>query len=182
LIKKLPPPTADRCERRLFPPEQSLVNDKIDRPTIYYTETKRRNSRSAVTLHHVTAFCFAPLTRLSPSYDLVSQQQVSCVLLLNLQTNFPSFTVQQQDGLTSLPVSLHIICAPNTGHASNAAANRARQCCFHFHARSIQEFDYLRNPCVQGCRSNRECESHLSKSRRGSVHSRLPNASSETQA
>ena len=28
-------PHTDRYERRLFPPEQSLANDKIDRPAIY---------------------------------------------------------------------------------------------------------------------------------------------------
>jgi hypothetical protein len=81
-------------------------------------------------------------TRLSPSYDLVSQQQVSCVWLLNLQTNLPSFTVQQHDDLTSLPVSLHNICAPNTGHISNAAANRPSNAVF------ILRFGPCGNPTV----------------------------------
>src|SRR6516164_5270423 len=61
LIKKVPPPTPDRCERRLFPPEQSLANDKIDRPAIYFIQ-KRSDEvpRSAVTLHHCDGFLFCP--------------------------------------------------------------------------------------------------------------------------
>ena len=75
-------------------------------------------------------------------YDLVSQQQVSCVFLLNLQTNLPSCTVQQHDDVTSLPVSLHTICAPNTGQISNAAANRPSNAVFIF------RFALYSNPTV----------------------------------
>jgi hypothetical protein len=65
LIKKLTAPHTDRYERRLFPPEQSLANDKIDRPAIYLYKneaTKFRDQPSRFTI--VTAFCFAPLTTL----------------------------------------------------------------------------------------------------------------------
>ena len=54
-------PHTDRYERRLFPPEQSLANDKIDRPTIYYTETKRRS--------------FAAMKQTSPFFE------IACVLV-----------------------------------------------------------------------------------------------------
>ena len=107
-------------------------------------DSSRRRSNFRCAVHSVAChqqwklvypITFGVLTRLSPSYDLVSQQQVSCVFLLNLQTNLPSCTVQQHDDLTSLPVSLQIISAPNTGQISNAAANRPSNAVFIFRFR-----------------------------------------------
>jgi hypothetical protein len=65
LIKKLPPPTPDRCEGRLFPPEQSLANDKIDQPAIYLYRneaTKFRDQPSSFT--NCDGFLFFPLINL----------------------------------------------------------------------------------------------------------------------
>jgi hypothetical protein len=64
----------------------------------------------------------------APYFD--SQQHFSCVLLVNEQTNLPSFTEQQQDEVTSLPVSLQTSFAANTGDASIAAANNPQIACF----------------------------------------------------
>jgi hypothetical protein len=58
------------------------------------------------------------------------QQQVSCVFLLNSQTNFPSFTEQQHDEVTSLPVSLQISVAANAGDATIAVAINPNNACF----------------------------------------------------
>jgi hypothetical protein len=49
---------------------------------------------------------------------------------VNSQTNFPSFTEQQQDEVTSLPVSLQISLAANAGDASIAAAINPNNACF----------------------------------------------------
>jgi hypothetical protein len=51
--QKITAPHTDRYERRLFPPEQSLANDKIDRPTIYLfgnEATKFRDQPSRFTM------------------------------------------------------------------------------------------------------------------------------------
>jgi hypothetical protein len=39
LIKKLPPPTPDRCERRLFPPEQKRAGSNTDASPVCLGET-----------------------------------------------------------------------------------------------------------------------------------------------
>jgi hypothetical protein len=49
---------------------------------------------------------------------------------VKLQTNFPSFTEQQHDEVTSLPVSLQISVAANAGDASIAAAINPNNACF----------------------------------------------------
>jgi hypothetical protein len=57
-----------------------------------------------------------------------SQQHLSYALFVNLHTNCPFLTEQQQD-LTSLPVSLQIIFlveAANPGEANIAAANKPK--------------------------------------------------------
>jgi hypothetical protein len=49
---------------------------------------------------------------------------------VNSQTNFPSFTEQQHDEVTSLPVSLQMSLAANAGDASIAAAINPKIACF----------------------------------------------------
>lgn len=64
-----------------------------------------------------------------------SQQHLSYALFVNLHTNCPFLTEQQQD-FTSLPVSLQIIflaeAANPVGTVRRAAANKPRMACFIF--------------------------------------------------
>jgi hypothetical protein len=82
--------------------------------------------------------------------DFDPQQQVSWVFLVKPQTNFPSFTEQQHDEVTSLPVSLQISLAANAGDASIAAAINPNNACF-IESPPLENQTYFRNTKGSNC-------------------------------